>query len=189
MATAAATATTKTKTAPAKPAKAVTSGENLKKARAARKAKPKHREWKVNPPGALADKVKSHVNALTKLVGRASRWTDDASNPVIDVPVLDALVTFGNELEALSEQGFMPTAGRRGGHFDAVPGMRVWLRPDALALVQAQIKDLDPAAEFYLSISNDPENKSQFVRLDGPGIECTPIGMISKKMLSATPLS
>jgi len=164
------------------------SGENLKKARAARKAKPKHREWKDNPPGCLADKVKSHVSALTKILAKTARWTDDVSEPVIDVPALDSFNTYVADLEALATQGFVPTSGRRGGAFDAVPGMRVWLRPDALALVQSQIEGLDPATEFFLSISNNPENKSQFVRMDGPGLDCMSIGMISKKMLSATPL-
>lgn len=164
------------------------SSDNLKKARAARKTKPKHREWSENPPGSLADKVKSHVSALTKILAKTTRWTDEASNPVIDAPSLEGLNTYVTDLEALATQGFIPTHGRRGGAFDAIPGMRVWLRADALALVQSQIKDLDPETEFYLSISNNPENKSQFVRMDGPGLDCTSIGMISKKLMSATPL-
>ena len=147
------------------------------------------RTYQESPAGHFADKVMAHSKALEKIATKTATWGVPKLSEVISfarVQLSEALHT----LVGLDASHFKPERKKGGGGLAVTKGMRVYLREEALVLLEKNLPDIRSLKEFYISVSaDDLTAKMHPVRAGTADLNGRWIGMISKKLLSANPVT
>lgn len=161
-----------------------------KKPAGEKKARPPRqpmRTYQESPAGSFADKLVAHAKAIDRIAVKTTSWQNGAHIPYL-LQARSALDTVVTSLNTLAAANFKPERKKGGGGLNVAVGMRVYLRAEAIAMLSKHMPDV-ASLECYVSIGADLSLKVMPIRAGGQNLTDRWVGMISKKLLSAVPLT